>query len=221
MSTAMQTDWPAPLTQEEPELYRIWRDAGGGDWPALFSIDAPSIVNSIGLRSRCVRQFAWAIPTNAILNLLVPHAPFVEIGAGTGYWSSLLQARGATVTPYDRDVAGDHEAHPLCDVDAPFTVVHKGGPESAVLHPDCTLLLIWPPYATSMAHDALRAYAGETVVYIGEGEGGCTGDDAFHDLLEAEWEMVAEHPVPQWYGLHDYLWIYRRIPTIDLRPRLP
>jgi hypothetical protein len=111
---------------------------------------------------------------------------------------------------YDSNIAGDHEDWTYCAVDTPYMPIRKGGPERAADYPDRTLLLIWPPYAEPMAHDALRAFTGRTLVYIGEGDGGCTGDDAFHALIDAEWDEIADHAVPQWWGLHDHLWIYRR-----------
>lgn len=77
--------------------------------------------------------------------------------------------------------------------------------------------------------DALELYTdagGRTVIYIGEGAGGCTGSDRFHALLgngcshygdvscscpEPAWEAVAYLGLPQWPGLHDDLHVYRRV----------
>lgn len=60
-----------------------------------------------------------------------------------------------------------------------------------------------------MAHRALAAYAGSTVIYIGEGHGGCTANDAFFDAL-AHWTVEREVELPQWWGVHDALTVYRR-----------
>jgi hypothetical protein len=79
--------------------------------------------------------------------------------------------------------------------------------------PDRVLFLCWPPYSNEMATDALNTYAGDTLVFIGEGEGGCTGDDSFFKVLEERWAevaMFAEHV--QWDGLHDNVWVYSRKP---------
>jgi hypothetical protein len=192
------------------ELYRLWCECKGRDWGPADPCDRDGFLKKHQLRERCRREFAYAIPTEPILAFLAHHAPFVEIGAGTGYWASLLIARGADVVAYDSNIAGDHEDWTYCAVDTPYMPIRKGGPERAADYPDRTLLLIWPPYAEPMAHDALRAFTGRTLVYIGEGDGGCTGDDAFHALIDAEWDEIADHAVPQWWGLHDHLWIYRR-----------
>lgn len=50
---------------------------------------------------RLRREFAYAVPSHDALAILSSLSPVVEIGAGTGYWASLLRARGATVYAYD------------------------------------------------------------------------------------------------------------------------
>lgn len=66
-----------------------------------------------------------------------------------------------------------------------------------------------------MAADALCQFmdvGGGTVAYVGEGWGGCTGDDLFHGLLseffEEDYDMSCS--VPQWSGIHDSLEVWRR-----------
>ena len=41
-------------------------------------------------REWACRLYAYATPDNATLNFLMKHGPLVEVGAGTGYWASLL-----------------------------------------------------------------------------------------------------------------------------------
>ncbi len=76
--------------------------------------------------------------------------------------------------------------------------------------PGRVLMLCWPPYAEPMGFHALKGFRGDRLVYIGERYGGCTGDDAFHELLEAEWDTISEHALPQWEGINDRLFIYQR-----------
>jgi hypothetical protein len=65
-----------------------------------------------------------------------------------------------------------------------------------------------------MASDALRAFRGHRIVYVGEDSGGCTGDQDFHELLNSEWQDAADVEedinedalmIDQWPGLHDYV----------------
>ena len=62
-----------------------------------------------------------------------------------------------------------------------------------------------------MASDCLSNYSGNIVAYVGEGNGGCTGNDEFHYQLAAHWDLEREVQIPVWYGLHDSLFIYRRL----------
>jgi len=47
--------------------------------------------------------YAYAIPTHAALERISWYSPVLEIGAGTGYWASLLSKIGCDVIAYDRD----------------------------------------------------------------------------------------------------------------------
>jgi hypothetical protein len=94
------------------------------------------------------------------------------------------------------------------------------------------LMLCWPPYSETMASDCLDTFQGDTVIYIGERQNGCTGDDKFfEDLtgnvsgtedeqtgewwvdgveLVVDWKETITIAIPQWEGIHDYLTIYQR-----------
>jgi len=70
---------------------------------------------------------------------------------------------------------------------------------------------------------------GEYVIFVGEGECGCTADDAFFELMEVgcmqylaelwggltmtvqeEWHLVETVDIPRWPEIHDSVQIYRR-----------
>jgi len=73
---------------------------------------------------------------------------------------------------------------------------------------DRTLLLIWPSYGETWATEALGAYQGDTCIYVGEGRGGCTADDRFHQMLHEEWSLAETVAIPQYLGLHDRLEVW-------------
>jgi hypothetical protein len=75
-----------------------------------------------------------------------------------------------------------------------------------------TLMLCWPPYNDSMAYEALRAFKGAKLIYIGESDG-CNATDAFFKLVEKKWVEVKVINIPQWFGLHDHLFLYKKIKT--------
>lgn len=199
-------------------LYDIWNKthAGKNGW---FFEDWQD-------RKAAVRLYAWAVPSEEAIRAIIACGPVVEIGAGSGYWASLIAQLGGDVIAFD-------QYEPKANKDYPFEQgwfpVQKGGPEKAAEHPHRALFLCWPPYESSFALDCLKAYQGDTVIFVGEGPGGCCADDAFFSAMgdavwswnedgEAgerpavsnEWERVSEVDLPQWSGIHDHMTIYRR-----------
>lgn len=151
-------------------------------------------------------HLAWAIPTKEVVEEIAKFARYniVEVGAGSGLWALLLSVVGkATVTAYDNGET---------NWPVRYYGVRMGNPTKLLRQTTfSTLFLCWPPYADQMAFDALVSYKGQRLVYIGEGRGGCTGDDDFHALLERDWdEQEPEHQVPQWRSIHDRVHFYQR-----------
>lgn len=158
-------------------------------------------------RHALVQKYAWAVPnTKAVLAIAGLNRPILEIGAGNGYWAWLLRQLGCVVHPYDIKPVEDNEYV----LPKSYVPISLGGPDVVKSHTkDVALMLCWPCYDLPVAYDALNLYQGDTVVYIGEGRYGCTGDDAFHDLLEDFYYCEKSVDIPQWGGLHDALYIFK------------
>lgn len=172
----------------------------------LYVTEKSASLSWFSAREKMVRHYSWAVPNQAAVDALCAWAPLVELGAGTGYWSMLVRDK----VGYDAVYAYDSEPVPNRYAGRHWTGVLNGGPEAVAAYPDRTLLLCWPAYDTQFADDCLRHYTGRRVVYVGEGEGGCTGDDAFHDRLGRDFELVGDVDIPQWFGIHDRVWLYER-----------
>lgn len=217
-------------------LYRHWRvhPEGGKHLPAgqevwAWNADRPTVEELVRheepSRHQLCGRYAWAIPNDEALDTIVAWGNVVEIGAGTGYWASLLAARGVAVAAYDLHPP-DRDVNVFCDPGVTWTRIRRGGVAKAARHPQRTLLLCWPPYvsrswddrrpqADDVAYWAARRHlraGGRRLVYVGEGNGGCTGGNAFHDLLEHEYALVRTVAIPQWWGLHDRAMFYERHP---------
>lgn len=165
-----------------------------------------SVCSSFTVRGELIKQFSFAIPNDEAIDALAALGPIIEMGAGSGYWAYLLRKRGVDVQAYDK--------HPGKTNHYQFTkrwtgVVH-GLPGKLKKRADRALFLCWPNYNTDFASSCLWYYTGDTVAYIGEGRGGCTGDYAFHDALERDWTEVKAVHLPNWDGIHDDMYIYRR-----------
>ncbi len=154
---------------------------------------------SFSVRDKLVKVFAWAIPNNDAIAALAKLPKIVEVGAGNGYWSHLVKRAGGDITPFD--------TKPWLGSWTPVQKIDNG---CQFLHKFKTLFLCWPPYDDTMAFHYLSRFNGEYVAYVGEGHGGCTGDDAFHALLDDSWEEIETIDIPQWYGVHDRLYIFKR-----------
>jgi hypothetical protein len=169
-------------------------------------------------RRTAVSKYAWAVPDDWAIQVIEEQLNgmgVVEIGAGTGYWAWMLSQVGIDVAAYDTKIKRRKLWYP----------VKRGGAKQAKRFPDRALMLCWPWYGEPMATNCLLNYSGNTLIYIGEGYGGCTADDEFHRLIgegghyeengewvsdDSEWSLVVEEPIPQWDGIHDKLSIYRR-----------
>jgi hypothetical protein len=176
--------------------------------------------SSIDWRKTFVKKYAWAIPSEEAIAVIKRHVQkIIEIGAGTGYWAYVLAQVGIDVVAYDLQPFHNHWS------DERWFDVLQGSERLSKQYSDRALMLCWPPYADPMATDALQVYEGNTLIYIGEDEGGCTADNEFHRLIgasywdsesdqmvkpQSEWTLAEWVNLPQWQGIHDNLYIYTR-----------
>jgi hypothetical protein len=203
---------------ENPYLDLVAR-LGGGEWRLTAGLAQLLDLNE--RRRQLAALFSWAIPTDTAIGLLARYAPLVECGAGMGYWTALLRARGADVIAYDRTPPGRKARNPYHRrVRPPWTEIRRGASaDAASRHADRTLVLCWPPYEDDAAsYAALRAYRGEVVIYVGEPDEGATGSVRFHRELRLNWTPVEEVDLPHWPRLRDRLVVYRR--NLQRRPQL-
>lgn len=162
-------------------------------------------------RDEFVRTHAWAVPSMQgieAIKKLVGNDTVLEIASGTGLWARLMQDAGIKVIPTD-----SYEGYHFTKDVEKFTNVHIANHRKAIRdfgYKANALMFCWPPYTDPMAAQALKMFKGNKLIYIGEGDGGCTGDDRFHNFIRRRWEEVDSVDIPQWYGLHDYMRLYIR-----------
>lgn len=188
-------------------------------------------------RDELIARYAFAIPDDTALDLIVDLSPsgVVELAAGTGYWARLLHERSASVRAYDLHPPSTPTNKWFATSEPWFEV--EAADETVVDHaPPATLLLVWPTRNETWASTAIERFhdaGGTTIVYVGEGPGGRTGDDGFHAALgeltectqcrygaldapcicdiPVRWRRCAEHAIPTWPGFHDALRVYERL----------
>jgi hypothetical protein len=193
------------------------------------------------------RAFSWAVPTTEALAAVESEATrgIIEIGAGTGYWCALLKRRGVKVdavdlNPCDGEDPNGHHAFANANP-PPFLKVRRGGVADALsgsgkgdVASVPALFLCWPPKEeqdvpseiSRMAENALVAYRGNAVLYVGEapdpglrisnpsrnalGAETSTGGARFHAALLKDWDLVRTVPLPRWPGARDSLTVWKR-----------
>jgi hypothetical protein len=164
-------------------------------------------------RQLLVRKYCWTIPDPDTVAFVAEHVQYglVDTIAGTGYWAYLLAQLGVDVVCYDLNPGAALVTNGWHGDDLYARVCAKDCAEAAALHPERTLFLSWPPYAQDAGARILMAYKGNRVIYIGEDEGH-TGDDEMRRLLERDWTEVDSRQPVQFWGVHDRVIVYERVP---------
>lgn len=154
--------------------------------------------------------FSWSIPSYEAVRAIrdfVGTDSVLEVCGGLGLWGGLLRAAGVEIT-----VTDSFTSHGSC-IENTFTdVIPMDAVEAVKTFRTPVLFISWPNYNNPIAANALQAFKGNKLVYIGEGPGGCSPDDAFFELLDNFW-VDSEYPqpsIPQWYEVDDYLCIFER-----------
>jgi hypothetical protein len=191
-------------------LFDIWQKREAKTQGERFGSFYLPTIGDWNLRSASVKNFSWAVPNEEAIRRIASFSPIIEIGAGSGYWSRMLNQAGAKITAFDR--CGQKTKH------NPFVYkIHgkvkrgswkKLGKRQFANH---ALMLCWPPYNDPMAYNCLKAFKGSTLIMVGESYGGCTGDSSFWELLEKDFEQIDSVDIPTWSGIHDYVMVYKRL----------
>lgn len=190
--------------------------------------DIKTVAELLSLRKFYIQKYAHAIPTNAALKTIAELAPIIEIGAGTGYWASLLRQQAVDILCYDQNPPGLPSTLNRYHEGATCWTEVLSGDDSAIdLHPQRTLLLCWPPPHDDMPFRALQRYQGEYFIYIGElpaDENGCLylmeagkpirkGVMITHHFvaeLHSYWELLRCVELPHWEICWDNLYVFKR-----------
>ncbi len=178
----------------------------------------PGLAQMLGLAQRrreLAVRFAWAVPDDAALELMGRCEPLLDAGAGTGYWAALLTERGVDIVASDLRPPGPDADNTFHPGDHPpwTTVLEASSVVAARRHPDRSLVLCWPPHEDDAAgFAAIRAYAGDTVIHIGDPDAG-SGSIRLHRELTVNWSVTDELMLPQWPRIADRVTVYRRNPV--------
>ena len=186
----------------------FYGEALRGDTLVSFK-DVDDISKKIDFRNNTIHKYAFAIPCPESLEIIKQYQPICEVGAGSGYWAAMLESIGTDIVACDTRTIKDNYYFKLNKV-----YYHKMkivDPETFIPPKNRTLFLCWPPRGDDeMAFEYLQKYQGDTVIYIGEGEGGATATDSFFIELDDKWDLKDFFNIPQHNFIHDAMYIYTR-----------
>lgn len=165
-------------------------------------------------RQEVVRRYSWTVPDPWTVQFVQRWAGgrLIDPLAGTGYWGYLLHQLGVDVALFDQNppVPGSVDNVWHTHADQWMDVQEMDVTDSVIQHSeDRVLLLSWPPPHSDAGFRALRAYMGDTVIYLGEGAASC-GDKKLWDWLDSHWTEVDAHRPVRFYGMRDLAFAYRR-----------
>ena len=170
---------------------------------------APDIIERYDSREKFRTGVSWHVPTQSLIDLLKAHSPLVSVGSGFAYTESIAKEQGADIIPTDLKPNSSNgwcrDGKFFCDVEEIEAV------DAVKKYKDRNIFMAWPPYDTSMAYDvALAMTPGTHLIYVGEGWGGCNGDDQFFEYLRDQFEEIDDLEIPRWFGLNDYCSVYQK-----------
>lgn len=175
----------------------------------FFQIQSSFSRTGFFARDAFIENFSWAVPSVQAIEEICKFAAgelILEVGAGNCFWAFLIRKAGQRIIPSD-SFASHGTKRSKSFVPEMFEL---DAIQAIQVHQTNVLLLSWPGYEDPMGVDALKAFTGNKLIYIGEGPGGCTGNDEFFDLLDLHWIRVNRVDIPCWYGIHDSLEFYVR-----------
>ena len=168
-------------------------------------------------RTEHLRKHCFPIITAAAADWIKEKAgrgPVLEVGAGNGYLAKELNTRGMNVHPTDPQPPN---GNPALTWRLPVDGIHVepiSGLKAVRKYTGSNLLWSWPNNYDEGGEDCqakiIEAFRGDTLIYIGEPEEGCTGTPAFHKALGDKFTPEDEYRIPTFPNMHDRIEAYRR-----------
>jgi hypothetical protein len=184
------------------------------------SFDSPNLLHDHVMREKYVDAGMYGFVSWRWVNPFVKwigKRKVLEVMAGRGWLAHALRLKGVDIIATDNFSWAKNRGwkEPLTEVeelDAVESVIKYGK--------DIDILIISWPYMDSTAYEVIKKLyevnPSALVVYIGEGEGGCTADDLFFDHfeeIEDESFSEVEKNYERWWGIHDWPFLGRYSPT--------
>lgn len=170
-------------------------------------------------RKRFLAEIGFCLVTAEVIDalaILLAGKRVLEAGSGSGWLAARLGERGINIlaadwTDYRTADRSSKRGYPIREV---FRLDYHGNAVDLLPGDYDTVLLVWPNYETQFAKNVACAMrSGQTLIYEGESEGGCTADQGFFQYLRNSFnpsvsemaELDKNHRT--FSGVHDKWWI--------------
>ena len=140
-------------------------------------------------RKRFLAEIGFCLLTAEVIDALatlLAGKEVLEAGSGSGWLAARLGERGINIlaadwTDYRTADRSSKRGYPIREV---FRLDYHGNAVDLLPGDYDTVLLVWPNYETQFAGNVACAMrSGQTLIYEGESEGGCTADQEFFQYL--------------------------------------
>ena len=164
----------------------------------------------VSLYGFCLISYSWITP----LSKWIGDRKCLEIMAGHGAFSFALQSVNTSIIATDsfewenKYRTYDFNAILWTDVEKidAVSAIRKYGKDVDII------ICSWPPYnedtATKCLLEMRKVNPNCVMLYIGEGQGGCTADDSFFETVEIVEDETFDNcfngNYTRWCGIHDY-----------------
>lgn len=200
--------------QLELEINKITEQVENKQIPEYYPREMINSLDGYRLRSNFIKKMGFALIANEWIKPLsqwISNRKCLEVMSGTGALSFALQQQGIDITATDdfswkphEDWEGNNRLWAIIEnVDA-INAVEKYGESIDII------IMSWP-YMDDIALKVLQKMREINpsciMIYIGEGCGGCTADDDFHNTMNEIEDDEFEQAISDfkhWWGLHDY-----------------
>lgn len=214
--------YPQYTTVPKEELYNMINYySSARNFPGLArsgTID-DSLIQLPNSQQIFVEHFGWSIPNRAAVDEIKQYIDdddqVLEVGAGLGLWSSLLQQEEINLIPTDSFITQNTPYIPFAEIEEidPLDAVRK-------YNNSTVLMMSFPPYQSlSISDDALRAFDGNKMIFIGKSDNS-TGSQIFKKLTGLyfdadddlqQWNIVRELKLNSPAGMDDKIFFLERI----------
>lgn len=194
------------ILQQWGQEFMMYRNA----WAENIHI-FPSLERSLELlklRSKAIKEFGFAIPCRELLDVLKQHQPIIEIGAGSGYFTTLMRKHGVEVLGTDPGIGsfgfsfGCHDNQQLVMQGKTAIRRYRGR----------TVFCSWPTLDHTWFRQAMRAMRiGQKLIVIEEDS---CAEQSTWDYREATFKPLADVPLPAWNHMNDRasVWVKQHEP---------